>query len=538
MIKNKTILLVCKELDSYPMYFLGRELEKGNNNIHYFFIHHHEIMDKNLTSKNTYYYFKNKINNKNIHDVRDLNEEFLENRNSVKIDYNRLNEIEKKYTYFRGLNQQIISSQATSTPFHDRFYYPKSTFHENVYWLILNYNKTENVLDSINPDYIFDVDIGEIQRSLINEVANHRKIAYINMEYARYESFIVPTFNLGLKQDQYFVNAYNKNKKNLNLAKYTNEIEKYQSKSLIIPEMYKEHYESSHNFKTTDVIKYLVMNTYKFAKSQTYYFKNNKNRIKLNTPLDSHVFKKILWKYVCAIRKWYLYSNFNKYFESPREEKYVYMPLHVIPESTTFVKSPMYVDEINLIEATSKSLPITWKLYIKEHPSMIGERSMQFYKKINKLHNVKIIKMNSYLDPKPWIEKSLAVISIVGSSALEATMLNKPAIVFGNVCYNVLSNIRVTNSFEELETIFKSIRDGGWLYKNNNNECAAYLKTVEDMGINLDMWSLLKLSSKKINSQSLADDEEYKFKELNNRLINFYEKAVKIYDDEKNSSIY
>ena len=30
MIKNKTILLICKERSSFPMYFLGKELEKNN----------------------------------------------------------------------------------------------------------------------------------------------------------------------------------------------------------------------------------------------------------------------------------------------------------------------------------------------------------------------------------------------------------------------------------------------------------------------------------------------------------------------------
>ena len=30
MIKNKTILLICKETFSFTMYFLGKELEKNN----------------------------------------------------------------------------------------------------------------------------------------------------------------------------------------------------------------------------------------------------------------------------------------------------------------------------------------------------------------------------------------------------------------------------------------------------------------------------------------------------------------------------
>ncbi len=63
-----------------------------------------------------------------------MKRELLEETNikSIKI----IKEIEKKYTHFKGLNKQILSSQATSTPYHDRFYYPPTTYNENLYWLI------------------------------------------------------------------------------------------------------------------------------------------------------------------------------------------------------------------------------------------------------------------------------------------------------------------------------------------------------------------------------------------------------------------
>ena len=57
------------------------------------------------------------------------------------------------------------------------------------------------------------------------------------------------------------------------------------------------------------------------------------------------------------------------------------MPLHLIPESTTLVKAPYFINELTLIEAVSKSLPIGWFLYVKEHQSMLGERSIEY------LHN-------------------------------------------------------------------------------------------------------------------------------------------------------
>ena len=147
MIKNKTILLICKEMSSFPMYFLGKELEK-NNKVHYFFIYNSEVINKNAFNKNTYFFFKKKINKENIHDVNEININFLKNIKKLIIDFNRLKEIEEKYTYFSGLNKQIISSQLTSTPYHNRYFNPPTTYEENLYWLMLNYNKAEYLLET------------------------------------------------------------------------------------------------------------------------------------------------------------------------------------------------------------------------------------------------------------------------------------------------------------------------------------------------------------------------------------------------------
>ena len=61
MIQNKKIILVCKEVNFYPMYFFGQELKKHNNDVHYFFIHNTEVIDQNLLSIKTLYFLKKKI---------------------------------------------------------------------------------------------------------------------------------------------------------------------------------------------------------------------------------------------------------------------------------------------------------------------------------------------------------------------------------------------------------------------------------------------------------------------------------------------
>lgn len=531
MIKNKTILLICKEKSSFPMYFLGKELEK-NNKVHYFFIYNTEVSNKNAFNKNTFFYFKKNINEENLHDVNELNINFLKNKKKITINFNRLKEIEKKYTYFANLNKQILSSQLTSVPYHYRFFLPNTTYEENLYWLLLNYDKAEHLLETIKPDYIFDLETSEIQRTIINEIANYKKIPYINFEYSRYKTFNLPTFSNGRQLDSYFIQAYNNNNENnMFLKEYISEIENYRAQSNIMPEVYKDQVTSSYDFSFLQTIKMILMKTYSFCRDRIYSIKNDKFRIPLNTPFFSNPYKKILFLILIAIKKFYLYSKFNKYFQVPRNEKYIYMPLHLIPESTTSVKAPMYLNEISLIEAISKSLPISWKLYVKEHQSMIGERSFNFYKIISKFHNVKIVKSNFYKDPKPWIEKSLGVITIAGSTAFEAAMLNKPAIVFGSVFYNVIPGIKVAHSFEELENLFKTIESNNWL-KDNTLNCAAYLKTINEFGIALNIKTLINISSKKIMLQSLDLEEENDLINMINRLKFFYEKAIFIYNNQ------
>ena len=194
----------------------------------------------------------------------------------------------------------------------------------------------------------------------------------------------------------------------------------------------------------------------------------------------------------------------------------------------------MFINELSLIEAISKSLPVSWKLYVKEHPNMVGHRSFDFYKNAIKFHNVKLVNLDTYIDSKPWIEKSMGIVTITGSTAFEAAMLNKPAIVFGNVCFNVLSNIKVANNFNDLEPLFNLIASNGWP-DDGTKSCAAYLKTIRDLGVNLDHRQLLMLSSKKIcsetiGSQSLDANENENLSELTDLLISFYKKGIEIYE--------
>lgn len=190
----------------------------------------------------------------------------------------------------------------------------------------------------------------------------------------------------------------------------------------------------------------------------------------------------------------------NKMFQVPRnDERYVYMPLHLIPESTTSILTPFYVNELSVIEAVSKSLPAGWMLYVKEHQAMIGERSIEFYKAVNRLPNAKMVQLNYYNDPKPWITKSQGVVTLSGTAAYEAAMLGKHAVVFSNVPFSLIEGIHRVDSFEDLPRILKSFVSP----LNNIKSCASYLRTVKEFGERVDFVNLNKACY-----QAISNDEE------------------------------
>lgn len=114
-------------------------------------------------------------------------------------------------------------------------------------------------------------------------------------------------------------------------------------------------------------------------------------------------------------------------------EKYVYFPLHVQPEMSTMTFAPFYLDQPSIIENISKSLPIDYRLVIKEHPSMLGRRDGNYYRRIKSLPNVRFVSptVNSF----EITENSSAIFTITGTAGLEGLILRKPVFVLGSTFY-------------------------------------------------------------------------------------------------------
>jgi hypothetical protein len=525
MFKNKKILLICKENFSFPLFFLAKNLLKNGNSVGAFFIHPEEgYYNKSIYNKDTYYNFKENLSEVKLYDLKNLCHVFNENLKQNKIDFNYLEKIEKDYSNFKNLNLQLTSSQLTTRHYHSRFFFHHTTFKQNQIFLELGYKRVIEVLEDFEPDVILDIEDGELLRTILNEVAFKRKIPYVNIDYPRFEGFKIPTYCLGLQKGEYlaleYARYYAKPQEEL-IGEY-NYVTDFRKGADIMSKEFKGTITSQYE---PDNLRILVKNIIeKFVYFWSVSVNSGNYKLKRKKQiLYSNSIKHYLFDTKVAIKRQYLFRK-NRYFEKPDlNGTYVYMPLHMIPESTTFVKAPFYINELNIIEQISKSLPINWKLYVKEHQAMVGERDFSFYSAVKKFPNVKLVKFNHYPDPKPWIQNAKGVVAISGTGAYEAAMLGKKSIVFADVPFTLIEGVYHVHSFEELPQLLASFAS-----IDNIKSCASYLAAVKSTGMELNIKYLIA-EGEKIILQNTIITEKYE-KEIN-KLIDFFSKAYDEYPE-------
>lgn len=521
MLKSKKILLICKESYSFPFYFLSKELLKENTVASYFFNPPESLYKKCLFNENTYYKHK-EVKDLIVYDNNDILEVFSKHLDNPPVDFKYLEDIEKKYTEHKTLLQQILTSQFLSRTFHDRFFLSYTSYEQQLYWLELNYKRIIQLMDEFDPDVILDLDEAELSRSVIAAVAHKRNIPYITVGHSRFEHYKIPSFAIIWRNEQFY--SVFKEKLQLNFESLKEEyiyIKNFRNREKIMSKQFEHDITSNYNRDP-------IFTIFKRLIGVIQYFINlditsgnlplkRKNKIFLASSL------KHIWFYIkIETIKWYLFGK-NKFFSAPgKNVKYVYMPLHLIPESSTFVHAPYYINELFVIEQVAKSLPVGWLLYVKEHQAMAGERKLDFYKKINRLPNVKMVDLTYYNDPKPWIINSLGVITITGTSAYEAALLGKKSITFGDVPFNVIEGVTRVSSFEDLPKIIASFGE-----VDNIHSCAAYLATVKEIGTEVDLNYLMSEGEQILLGRNSKTD---KFNDQILSLKRFYEKAIKSLD--------
>lgn len=197
--------------------------------------------------------------------------------------------------------------------------------------------------------------------------------------------------------------------------------------------------------------KYFKMETlYKVKKTARFVFNDSYYSFQTGNPFFTYLclFKRNVY------RKIKLQFLKNYYDEVVEGEDYLLYPMHFHPESSTSILSGSYLDEYEVIRNIAFNLPEGVKLYVKDHISAWGYPSIEFYRKLKKLPNVRVLHPNA--PTKVLIKKSLAVITLTSTVGYEALLLGKKVFLFGRVFYGFHKNVVKVTSPVEIFNVFLS----------------------------------------------------------------------------------
>ena len=199
-----------------------------------------------------------------------------------------------------------------------------------------------------------------------------------------------------------------------------------------------------------------------------------------------HTKLKALTNYFIGILKKNFRSNYmdkNFLYQIDYSTPFVYFPLQVMPERTILISSPFNTNQIEVIRHISKSLPIGYRLCVKEHPYQVTRewRKTSFYDEILSIPNVQLL--HHSIKTEDVMKKCSLVITINGASGLEAAIHKKPSILFSDFSYSILPSVYQLKSIDELPTAIRQSLDK----KVNPNDVAKYLNLLEANSFDFDL---------------------------------------------------
>ena len=168
--------------------------------------------------------------------------------------------------------------------------------------------------------------------------------------------------------------------------------------------------------------------------------------------------------------------------------RYVFFPLHTEPEVSLLVYGRPYVNQIEIVRMLAMSLPVDMVLIVKEHPWMVGKRSLAAYQKMLDIPRVRFA--NPALEARTLVKQADLVAVVTGSVALEAAMLDKPVITFGDCPYNLLPDTMVRRCTDprHLQTLVKQAIGQ---HKTDDVSLQAYVASVFETSASVNLYSVL-----------------------------------------------
>lgn len=139
------------------------------------------------------------------------------------------------------------------------------------------------------------------------------------------------------------------------------------------------------------------------------------------------------------------------------DRPYVFYPLHMEPEAALSVHGSYFENQLEIIRNLARSLPAGWDLVVKDHPVMRGLRPLRYLSALQRIPKVRVLKLST---PSNQVVLGARVVATVSSSVgLEAALLGRPVLVFGDAGWDHAPTARKVGVLSDLPALLREVAD-------------------------------------------------------------------------------
>jgi len=256
------------------------------------------------------------------------------------------------------------------------------------------------------------------------------------------------------------------------------------------------------------------INFFLFSKNsnlKTHYTYYGRHKIKI-------FFMTIFWSLKKRYRLYLINKNFSRTID---DEKFIFFPLITEPERSLLIAAPFHTNLIELVNHIVKSLPVGYKLYVKDHAGMGTRdwRSFSFYKQIMDLPNVKMLHHD--IHPKNILPKCSMVITVGGTAGFEAAFYQKPTITFVDTLYSSLKSVEILYDTNKLPQLIQKQLNEKFDLSDLNN----FVSVLETKSFVFDWSGFDNLAHHILFYDGFLSDVEISEKQMN-KLLHEYSKQL------------
>jgi len=145
--------------------------------------------------------------------------------------------------------------------------------------------------------------------------------------------------------------------------------------------------------------------------------------------------------------------NRRELLRRPPQRRFAFFGLHMQPESSIDVFAHFYSNQERVIELITRSLPPTYSLLVKLHKSDAPNYSTASLARFSQFPGVELV--SHHADTFEFIARADLVFSIQGTIGLEAALLGKPVIMFGDSPTKLFPSVSTIGKLIDLPALIR-----------------------------------------------------------------------------------